>query len=85
MRGPDTDKLVLQERDRIVAYLQGDMLVFGYNIDHGAHLSRMPTEPLNDAQAVLNERNAAIRYLRDNHQWKAVSEIEAGKHAADGE
>jgi hypothetical protein len=68
-----------------MAHLQGGMLIFAYNIDHGAHLSRMPTEPLNDTQAVLNERNAAIRYLRDNHQWKAVSDIEAGKHIPDGE
>lgn len=86
MRGPDTDKLVLEERDRIVAYLtreKRDLLANG--IDHGRHLPQMPLEPSNDEHAVYIERIQAATYIHRFHMDELAREIEAGKHVPDGE
>lgn len=86
MRGPETDKLVLQERDRIVAYLnEGKVAALAWAIDHGRHLPRMPLEPADDEGAVYIERSQATTYLRSFRKDELASEIEAGKHVPDGE
>ncbi len=86
MRTSETDRLVLQERDRIVAYLnEGEVPAHAWAIDHGRHLPRMPLEPSDDEHAVYIERGQATTYLRSFRKDELASEIEAGKHVPDGE
>lgn len=81
MRGPDTDKLVLAERDRIVAYLnESNVPALAWAIDHGRHLPRMPLEPANDEGAVYTERGQAATYLRHFHKDGLAGSIEKGKY-----
>ncbi len=85
MRGPDTDRLVLEERGRIVAYLATTHVAgHAYAIDNGRHLPYPPLEPGNDEHAVLMERGQAAAYLRRALEDKLASDIEAGKHVPDG-
>lgn len=79
MRGPDTDKLVLVERDRIVAYLNENKAL-AWAINHGRHLPWTPLEPADDEGAVYIERSQATTYLRRLGKDELASEIEAGKH-----
>lgn len=85
MRGPDTDKLVLQERERIVAYVRRERPNLAFGFHTGDHLPRMPLEPSSDEQAVYTERSQAARHLRLYGQNELASEIAAGKHLPDGE
>lgn len=84
MRGPDTDKLVLQERERIRTYLRkGGSVGSAGAIDFGRHLPYPPLEPSNDEHAVLMERGQAAAYLREYGLPDVAREIEAGKHVPD--
>lgn len=85
MRGPDTDRLVLQERARIVAYARRERPNLAFGFHTGDHLPRMPLEPSSDEHACQLERSQAAAHLRTYGQPELASEIEAGKHVPDGE
>ena len=80
MRTTNTDKLVLQERDRIVAYVRRERPNLAFGFHTGDHLPRMPLEPSSDEHAVYIERSQAVAHLHTYGQPELASEIEAEKH-----
>lgn len=85
MRTSETDKLVLQERERIGAYLRKEGAVgSAFAINSGKHLPYPPVEPRNDEHAVRMERAQAIAYLCEYGLRGVAVAIEHGKHVPDG-